>query len=237
MTRRPLAVSAVSLIASLITTVSALAGVALAEAAPSPVSTRPQLLAQHVVAPSPMAVRKPSPTPKPAVVHVKPKPTPVAHRVVAKTAKASTSPSPKPSPKQTSSPSLTKQQQMMRAVDRIPGYGNGEAIWVLKNTGSWGLAVMGGGTVYISPTVPSKRMYDVVAHEWSHLLTAKVYDNDVQGALDAMNAYFGGSDLTGAERAADCMARLLGATWTHYTPCTNSKWRAGARRLLSRQRL
>ena len=33
------------------------------------------------------------------------------------------------------------------------------------------------------------------------------------------------------------MARILGATWTHYTPCSDAHWRAGARTLLSRHRL
>jgi hypothetical protein len=52
-----------------------------------------------------------------------------------------------------------------------------------------------------------------------------------------MNAWFGGSGLTGPERAADCMAILQGATWTHYTTCTNTHWQAGARLLVSGHRL
>jgi hypothetical protein len=126
----------------------------------------------------------------------------------------------------------------LQAVSRIPGYRAGEAEWIVKpDLGSWGLAAMGGGTVYISPTVPADKLYDVVAHEWSHILTVKVYGGDLMSALDAVNAYFGGSDLVGAERAADCMAKVLGASWTHYTSCTNTRWRDGARRLVSRQRL
>jgi hypothetical protein len=128
--------------------------------------------------------------------------------------------------------------RMMTAVARIPGYRTGDATWVISTAyGHWGLADMGRGIVYISPTVPSDRMYDVVAHEWSHVLSVRPYDGDAMAALRAMNSYFGGSDLVGAERAADCMARLLGATWTHYTPCSDAHWRDGARRLLARQQL
>jgi hypothetical protein len=128
--------------------------------------------------------------------------------------------------------------RMMAAVARIPGYRNGDATWVISSAyGHWGMADLGRGIVYVSPRVPANRMYDVVAHEWSHVLSVKPYDSDAMGAVRAMNAYFGGSGLTGAERAADCMARILGATWTHYTPCTDARWRSGARTLLSRQRV
>ena len=194
--------------------------------------------AKPVVVPSPAAKPKPKPSPaaKPkAITAPKPKPT-VRHTSTAPVVKA-----PAPAPvvtRTTSSGSLTQKEIMMRAVARIPGYRSGEAVWIVKSgLGSWGLSAMGGGTVWISTTVPSNRMYDVVSHEWSHILSVKNYDNHTSVALDAMNAYFGGSGLTGAERAADCMAILLGATWTNYTSCTNTHWRDGARRLLNRQRL
>jgi len=128
--------------------------------------------------------------------------------------------------------------RMMAAVGRIPGYRKGDATWVISSAyGHWGMADLGRGIVYISPGVPANRMYDVVAHEWSHVLSVKPYDFDAMAAVRAMNGYFGGSGLTGAERAADCMARILGATWTHYTPCSDQHWRAGARTLLARQRV
>ena len=126
---------------------------------------------------------------------------------------------------------------MKRAIDRIPGYRDGDAVFILEaHQDHWGLAELH-GTIYISARVPANRMYDVVSHEWSHVLSVRAYGGDVDAALAAMNHYFGGSGLTGAERAADCMARELGATWTHYTSCSKASWRAGARRLLARQQL
>jgi len=59
----------------------------------------------------------------------------------------------------------------------------------------------------------------------------------VDAAVAAMNAAFGGSGLVGAERAADCMSRLQGASWTHYTSCANQGWRASAAKLVAGRRL
>jgi hypothetical protein len=230
-----------------VTIASSFATVAIANATPA--------AAAHVAAPvaTPVVVAAPAPVRvKPAVVRkakpkATPKPTPKA------TPKASPKASPKPSPKPVvthkSSPSpsptathrattsLSFSERLKRAVARIPGYRDGDAVWVVRKQSTWGLALMGGGTVYISPTVPNDKIYSVASHEWSHLVSVRTYGNHVQEALDAMNAYFGGSGLTGAERAADCMARQLGATWTNYTPCTNTRWIAGAKKLLAGQQL
>jgi hypothetical protein len=188
--------------------------------------TGPQV---HVVRAKPVAKATPKPKPKPRVTKrvvqravAAPRPRTVRHHTTTTT----------------TSSSLTPRERLMRAVDRIPGYRDGEAKWVLSTDwGHWGVADLYNGIAYVSPTVPRDRLYDVVAHEWSHLLMIKAYDGDVRAALAAANRYFGGSDLMGAERAADCMARILGATWTHYTSCSNASWREGARRLVSRQRL
>jgi hypothetical protein len=134
--------------------------------------------------------------------------------------------------------SLTPGARMQQAINRIPGYRPGDAVWLLTSRyGHWGVADLGRGVIYIAPSVPAARMYDVVVHEWSHVLSVRGYDGDVNAAVGAMDHWFGGSGLQGAERAADCMARELGATWTHYTACSNASWRAGARRLLAGQRL
>jgi hypothetical protein len=130
------------------------------------------------------------------------------------------------------------QQQLDSAIARIPGGSDPNTTWLLQaNDGHWGTTDWYHNVIWISPSVPSNRVYDVVVHEWNHLKSVKDYGGNVDAALTAMNRFFGGSDLTGAERAADCMARLDGATWTHYTACDNSSWRAGAARLLRGQQL
>jgi hypothetical protein len=119
------------------------------------------------------------------------------------------------------------------AIARIPSYRPGGARWVISGRyGHWGTADWYRDTLYVSPTVPTGYLYDVAVHEWSHELSVLDYDADVSAAVSAMNRYFGGSGLVGAERAADCMAILQGATWTHYTSCTSAQWRAGAAVLL-----
>jgi hypothetical protein len=124
------------------------------------------------------------------------------------------------------------------AIARIPGYRPGTARWVVSSRyGHWGTADWYHDTLYISPSVPSGYLYDVAVHEWSHELSVLDYGADVSAAVSAMNRYFGGSGLVGAERAADCMAILQGATWTHYTSCSSSRWRSGAAALLHGHRL
>jgi len=120
------------------------------------------------------------------------------------------------------------------AIARIPTYRAGTVRWVVSRAYAfWGTADWYHGVLYVSPDVPRSKLYDVAVHEWSHELSVLDYAGDVTTATKAMNAWFGGSDLVGAERAADCMSILQGATWTHYTTCTNAHWRAGARLLVS----
>jgi len=66
--------------------------------------------------------------------------------------------------------------------------------------------------------VPDSKVYDVVLHEWSHLLTVHAYGGNVDAAVAATTVFFGGRGLMGSEYAADCMARVLGAHWTNYRP-------------------
>lgn len=124
------------------------------------------------------------------------------------------------------------------AIGRIPTYRPAGAIWLVSNRyGYWGTADWYHDTIYIAPGVPTNRVYDVAVHEWSHELSVLDYDGDVEAAVAAMNSAFGGTGLVGAERAADCMARLQGAQWTHYTPCLDGSWRAAAARLVAGHRL
>ena len=123
--------------------------------------------------------------------------------------------------------------QLDSAIARIPSYRPRSARWVVSSRyGHWGTADWYHDTLYIEPTVPSAYLYDVAVHEWSHELSVLDYNGNVAVAVAAMNHYFGGTGLIGAERAADCMAILQRATWTHYTTCTSTHWRAGAATLL-----
>ncbi len=170
---------------------------------------------------------------------------PVVRPAVARRTAVARKPAPKPAPAPkvvvVAAPApkpVTKQEQMNQAVARIPGGADPKVVWVLSDAyGSWGTADWYNDIVYISPKVPENRMYDVVIHEYNHLRSVVPYGGNVDDAVKAMNAYFGGSGLMGAERAADCMARLQGATWTSYTPCTDARWRDGARKLVRGQRL
>jgi hypothetical protein len=222
-----------SLTATATAAATALGATVVTTAGAPPLGAGPARYGAHeAVAPSPLAAVVPTARPvAPAAVKAAPKPRP-RPRTTHRAAPVATS-----APR-VSHPALTAQQLMDRAIARLPGFHPGDARFVLKpGLGNWGLADLGGGIVYISPRVPANRMYDVVAHEWSHVLSVKPYDFDAMAAVDAMNSYFGGTGLVGAERAADCMARILGATWTHYTLCNNDHWRAGARTLLARKAL
>jgi hypothetical protein len=135
-------------------------------------------------------------------------------------------------------PTVTFQQALDAAIARIPTYRAGAARWVVSRAYDfWGTADWYHDVLYVSPDVPRAKLYDVAVHEWSHELSALDYGGDVAAATKAMNAWFGGSNLTGPERAADCMAILQGARWTHYTTCANPQWRAGAARLIAGKQL
>ncbi|MCW2499577.1 MAG: hypothetical protein JWN87_1253 [Frankiales bacterium] len=195
------------------------------------------------------AAPAPAPAP-PAVVHVtsvrpvtkglKPKPRPTA---VQSSRPKRVKPAPvrvarKAVPLRRSAPVLTPRQRLERAVAQIPGYRQGSVDWRLEaKDGYWGTADWYRDIIWISPRVPERRLYSVVVHEWSHVQSVQPYGGDVDLAVREMARFFGGSDLVGAERAADCMALLRGANWTHYTPCPNATWRAGAARLLAGKKL
>jgi len=145
---------------------------------------------------------------------------------------------PRPATTPVRAPAPTFQQALDAAVARIPTYRPGSARWVVSRAYDfWGTADWYHDVLYVSPDVPLSKLYDVAVHEWSHELSVLDYAGDVAAATAAMNAWFGGTGLTGPERAADCMAVLQGAHWTHYTTCTNAAWRAGAAKLIAGQRL
>lgn len=129
-----------------------------------------------------------------------------------------------------------------RAIDAIPGYRQARpAKWVVTSKyGHYGMTDWYNNTIYISPTVPASRLRDVALHEWAHIQTARAYGGNIPAMIAGLNRVYGGGgrgNLNGAERAADCMAAVSGAKWTHYTSCTKSSWRSAARTLLAGRQL
>ncbi|HEU0103539.1 MAG TPA: hypothetical protein VFR07_14565 [Mycobacteriales bacterium] len=125
------------------------------------------------------------------------------------------------------------------AIARIPGYADkAPTTWRASGrSGHLGSTLLPAEVVSISPAVPPALIDAVVRHEWSHVLQFRVYGGDTAAMVAALDAAFDGSGPPGVENAADCMARQLGATWTHYTDCRDPRWQAAATRLLAGQRL
>lgn len=134
-------------------------------------------------------------------------------------------------------PTGTGWAELDAAVQRIPGYAAAAPTsWrVDGRAGHWGSTLLPAEQVSISRAVPARLLDAVVRHEWSHVLQSRVYGGDTRAMVTALDATFGGPG--GADRAADCMARQLGATWTHYTTCADPRWRAAAAVLLSARRV
>ena len=223
----------------------AVLGAGLVAAAVHGPASQPTVASADVAVVAPSTYVPPMPAPSPVAVQV------TAHplvRVVARKPAHPRSAAHKPAahkPASAGAPrraathtSLTFTAALMAQVARIPTYRPGMARWVVSRAYDfWGTADWYHDVLYVSPDVPRSKLYDVAVHEWSHELSVLDYNGDVAAATAAMNAWFGGNGLTGPERAADCMAILQGATWTHYTTCTNTKWRAGAKLLVSGQPL
>ena len=125
------------------------------------------------------------------------------------------------------------EQAMHEAVARIPWYRPGVATWVVyPRLANYGVTDRERRVIYISPRTPRALLYSVVAHEWGHVISTTGYAN-LSAADAAVTRWFGIPSASRAiEIAADCIARDLGATWTHYTACTDRHWRYGARYLM-----
>jgi hypothetical protein len=120
-----------------------------------------------------------------------------------------------------------------QAIARIPTRSETAARWVVASPyGHWGTTDWYHDVIYISPSVPLSLLYSVAVHEWSHVLSVHVYGS-VPTTVQALDLAFGAAGMNGAELAADCMARLQGATWTGYTSCARTDWREMSQRLLS----
>jgi hypothetical protein len=141
-------------------------------------------------------------------------------------------PSPEPVRRHVPTPRPTRLQA---ALARLPGYRPDEQRWVFQPQDHWGVTDPYRRIVYLSTSIPRRRFFAVVAHEWGHIRSVLAYGGDARLMRRELNAFYGGTGWDGAEKAADCIARLVGASWTQYTSCTNPTWRAAARRLLHEQ--
>lgn len=119
-----------------------------------------------------------------------------------------------------------------RAIAQIPSYDPNVARWHVQDRGYWGAANLDTGDIYIAPRAPVDKLVSIVLHEYGHALAGYLYGGKLR-AQTAADQYFGQIGERGLEIEADCMARVEGATWTWYTPCADSHWRDGARRLLA----
>ena len=128
---------------------------------------------------------------------------------------------------------------MDAAIARIPNYRQGVVgLWSYTSRyGSYGTANLVTREITVSPRVPANLMFSVVVHEYAHELALHNYGGDWQTSGAAMSQAFGAPVVRAQELAADCMARLQGATWTYYTSCSNASWRASAATLLAGNRL
>jgi hypothetical protein len=92
---------------------------------------------------------------------------------------------------------------------------NGEANWVFTRKGGWGAS--DGHTNYIDPHVPADKRFSVMVHELGHVRQVEVYGS-LKASSAAMSAIIGGgsSNVSANEKAADCMALMLGASWVNY---------------------
>jgi hypothetical protein len=135
-------------------------------------------------------------------------------------------------------PSLTSWPALNRAIASIPNYRRGVATWVVDNAyGHYGATNLATRQIHIARTVPSSLLFSVAAHEYAHALTAVNYAGSEAATNAGLARYFRSGTTMNREYAADCMAILMRARWTHYTRCGNARWRFAAATLLHGGRL
>jgi hypothetical protein len=132
----------------------------------------------------------------------------------------------------------TSWRALNRAIAAIPNYRKGVASWVVDNAyGHYAVTNLNTRRIHVSRRVPPSRLFSVVAHEYGHALTVMNYAGNRRRLNAGLARHYPGGTIMNREYAADCMARLMGASWTHYTRCTNPRWRAAAATLLRGRRL
>lgn len=185
---------------------------------------------------APATPTRSAPTPVTQPAPVAGSPGTVAARLAPRPAPAPTS-TPQPAPRRRRAatprePQPAFEQEVRRQVRRIPLYRPGVARWlVVEDLAAYGITSLRTSTVYLSPRIPRRLLYSVVAHEWGHVISTRAYNGDLVASQRAFKRWFGGSTRTALERVADCIALVLGATWTYYTSCADQRWRHGARSL------
>jgi len=191
-------------------------------------ATASTALTEKTVTPEPFSTLDPAP---PVAVSSSPAAPPVAAAPVA-TAAASTAPPAKPAAPVVEPPAAESAGDWM--TDLMPRVDpNGLATWVFERNGGWGAS--NGHTVYIDPNVPTDKRFSVMAHEYSHILQARVFGS-LRNSKAALSAIIGSgpSDIAANESTADCMALMQGATWTDYG-CQNQLRPAAAAILAGRR--
>jgi hypothetical protein len=205
-------------------------GAAAATAAPSTQSTPSAQSTQSTTStpsssPTPSASHR-SAQPKPSVTRSTAAPAPVARATATPVRNVALRRTP------------TSWMALNSAIGRIPGYTHGTPVhWVVTSSfGHLGMTNWYTDTIYLSPSIPAWQLDAVARHEYGHILEARAYGGDIPRMIAALNRVYGGGgrgNLNGAEMAADCIALVNGANWTHYTTCANPTWRAGARRIIA----
>jgi hypothetical protein len=242
---RPRRVSAASARPDLGPTATPTAAQPKAGQAASPTATatpRPTKAAATTSAPKPTPLAAATPSaatttpPKTAPRKATAAPAPKVPSRAAAKAPAAKAPAPKaPAPrKPVTASGPTDWAALNAAIARIPGYRQGTIQWsVTSRYGHYGTTDLATSHIYIAPYVDTSLLDSVARHEYAHVLSVRAYGGDWRAAKSAMNTAFGGSGMTGAERAADCMAKAMGATWLHHTSCSSTSWQELASRLLS----
>lgn len=82
--------------------------------------------------------------------------------------------------------------------------------WRIAEVPQWGQVSYSEQVARIDPATPCTLLPDLIAHEWLHLMQARIYAD--------VHARYDGDD---AERVADCGAKLLGS---RATPYIDSEW-------------
>jgi hypothetical protein len=114
-----------------------------------------------------------------------------------------------------------------RVAERLAELGEtGKSTWTIdpvSNDTYLGM-VPAADTVRLSPSIPCDKIFDVVNHEWMHLLQEREYPGRVQRAYGGYEQF---------ELVADCGSKILGSDYTPYETrihaCSSKEFESAAR--------